>query len=135
MATCQVVLLEECLLQRAIRMPTDPRVTTTCALNARACSGQLPGDLAAQAATARNETDQVAIEQSEREFAVGLAADAEASGFGDFWEQQFCTWDGGVPDDLDGGADGWAVDVYWCAPEGGTDRVADATIVDASGLE
>ncbi len=134
-ATCHVVLLEECLLQRAIRMPTDPRVTKTCALSEEACAGQLPGDLSAQAAAARHETDQVTIEQSEREFTVGLASDAEPPAVASFWEQQFCMWDGGVPDDLDGGADGWGegVDAYWCAvSDGGS---SDVTTVDTGSPE
>ncbi len=131
-ATCHVVLLEECLLQRAIRMPTDPRVTITCLQSGQACAGQLPGDLSAQATAARHETDQVAIEQAEREFAGGLATDAEAPGVASFWEQQFCMWDGGAPDDLDGGADGWGVDAYWCASDAGS---GDLTIADTGSLE
>jgi hypothetical protein len=108
-------------------MPTDPRVTTTCALSEQACAGQLPGDLSAQAVAARHETDQVAVEQAEREFAVGLMDDAEAPGVGSSWQQQFCMWDGGIPDDLDGGVDGWGVDVFWCAADGGS---GDVTIAD-----
>jgi hypothetical protein len=132
-ATCQVVLLEECLLQRAIRMPADPRVTRTCFLSGQACAGQLPGDLSVQATAARHETDQVAVEQAEREFAVAVANDADPPAVTAFWEQQFCTWDGGVPDDLDGGVDGWGegVDAFWCSvSDGGS---GDATIVDAGG--
>jgi hypothetical protein len=132
LSTCHVALLEECLLQRAIRMPNDPRVTTTCSLSAQACAGEVPGDLSSQVAAARHETDQVAVEQAEREFAMGLAADAEAPGVGAFWEQQFCMWDGGVPDDLDGGADGWSVDVFWCAADGGS---ADDALVDTGSPE
>jgi hypothetical protein len=133
--TCHVALLEECLLQRAIRLPTDPRETRTCAASEQACSGRLPGDLSAQAAAARHETSQVAVEQAEREFVVGLASDAEPPAVASFWEQQFCMWDGGVPDDLDGGADGWGegVDATWCAVSDG--GPGDVTTVDAGGVE
>jgi hypothetical protein len=120
-AACHVVLMEECLLQRAIRLPNDPRVTMTCFLSGQACTGLLPGDLSSQAVAARHETDQVAVAESEREFVMGLEADAEASGVAAFWEQQFCLWDGGAPEDLDGGVDGWGeeVDTYWCAVDAG----------------
>lgn len=132
-ATCHVVLLEECLLQRAIRLPTDPRVTVACFESAQACAGQLPGDLSAQAVAARHETDQVAVEQAEREFTVALESDADPSAVAAFWEQQFCMWEGGHPEDLDGGVDGWGegVDAFWCATlDGGS---ADATIPDGDG--
>jgi hypothetical protein len=130
-ATCHVVLLEECLLQRAIRLPNDPRVTTTCFLGGQACAGLLPGDLSSQAVAARHETDQVVVEEAEREFVIGLEADAEPAGVGAFWEQQFCMWDGGAPDDLDGGVDGWGegVEAYWCALDDGGSL--DGTLVDA----
>ncbi len=137
-AACHVVLLEECLLQRAIRMPTDPRVTTTCFESGQACAGQRPGDLSAQAAAARHETDQVAVEQAEREFAVAVENDADPPAVAGFWEQQFCMWDGGVPDDLDGSVDGWGegADAFWCAvSDGGSADVADVAIVDAGAPE
>jgi hypothetical protein len=115
-APCHVALLEECLLQRALRLPADPRVTQTCFLSERACAGKLPGDLSAQAVAARHETDQVAVEQAEREFAVALETDADPPAVASFWAQQFCMWDGGLPDDLDGGGDGQAEgeNLPWC---------------------
>jgi hypothetical protein len=97
---CHVELLEECLLQRAIRPPTDARLTQTCYLSAQACAGELPGDLSALAGQARQETRQVAVEQSEREFALTLARDASTPAVASYWQQQFSGWDGGLPVDL-----------------------------------
>jgi hypothetical protein len=99
-ATCNVGLLQECLIQRSIRGPADMRVTQSCEQSAQACAGQLPGDLTAQALSAQHETDQVAVEEAEAEVALaaelypdsGYVAAQVAS-----WQQKFATWDGGLP--------------------------------------
>jgi hypothetical protein len=92
-ATCHVGLLEECLLQQAVRGPADPRVTQTCALSKQACEGILPGDLSSQALAARHETDQVevqeAMEEAARANAVEMKGGAVCQG-----------WEGGVPVDV-----------------------------------
>jgi hypothetical protein len=92
-----VGLLEECILQQAIRGPNDPRVTQSCELSSEACAGQLPGDLTAQALAAQNETSQVTIEECRKELdaAAEVAPDADLS----YWEQQLSMWDGGLPSD------------------------------------
>jgi hypothetical protein len=96
-AQCHVGLLEECILQQAIRGPNDPRVTQSCELSSEACAGQLPGDLTAQALAAQNETSQVTIEECRKELdaAAEVAPDADLS----YWEQQLSMWDGGLPSD------------------------------------
>jgi hypothetical protein len=96
-AQCHVGLLEECLLQQAIRGPNDPRVTQSCVLSGEACAGQLPGDLTTQALAAQNETSQVTIEECAKELdaAAQLVPDANLS----YWEQQLSMWDGGLPSD------------------------------------
>ncbi|MGH7271671.1 MAG: hypothetical protein ACREJ3_14665 [Polyangiaceae bacterium] len=104
-ASCHVVLLEECLLQRAIRAPGDPRLTEACRLSEAACAGQLPGDLSAQAVAARRETDQVTAEECERELAISSPLDADVAA-ASYWAQRFSAWDGGLPSgDLDAPSD------------------------------
>jgi hypothetical protein len=103
-ASCHVFLLEECLLQRAIRAPGDPRLTEACRLSEAACAGQLPGDLSTQALAARRETDQVTVEECERELVIASALDA-SGGSASYWEQRFSAWDGGLPGDLDAPSD------------------------------
>lgn len=101
-ASCHVGLLQECLLQRAIRGPADPRVTQSCALSAQACAGQLPGDVSAQAIAAQRETDQVTVEECDREVArAAVLAPGTASV--SYWQTHPSSWDGGLPPD-DAGA-------------------------------
>lgn len=102
-APCHVGLMEECLIQKAVRGYADPRVTQACALAAQACAGQLPGDLAAQETAAEHETDQVTIEECDREVAVAaqLAPDSSAVGY---WQTVLAQWDGGLPPPLDASA-------------------------------
>jgi len=104
-APCHVGILEECLLQRAIRLPSDPRVTETCYVSQQACAGLLPGDLSAQAAAARHETDQVTIEECERELAITATIPGNDASVAS-WSQKFSAWDGGLPEDVDATADG-----------------------------
>ena len=79
MAQCHVGLMQECMIQRALRGPADPRVTQTCQLSAQACAGQLPGDLGAQAIAARQETDQVTLQLlAENEAVAQSLADGSA---------------------------------------------------------
>jgi hypothetical protein len=96
MGPCHAGLMQECMIQRALRGPADPRVTQTCQLSAQACAGQLPGDLAGQATAARQETDQVTLQlltENEAESA-GLADASSASS-----QQDGGAGDGGVPVD------------------------------------
>jgi hypothetical protein len=79
MVQCHVGLMQECMIQRALRGLADPRVTETCQLSAQACAGELPGDLAAQATAARQETDAVTLQLiSENEMAAQQLGDAGA---------------------------------------------------------
>jgi hypothetical protein len=109
-AQCNVALVEECLLQRAIRLPSDSRVTQTCALSEQACAASLTGDLSPQAAAARHETDQVTIEECQRELAISAAIAPDAATV-TYWAQQLSMWDGGLPSAapdaaVEGGNDG-----------------------------
>ncbi len=93
---CHVGLLQECLIQQALRGPADPRVTQTCQLSKQACAGQLPGDLSAQALAAQHETDQVTIQLCGEN--LNLAAELEPdSSLVTSWRQILSTWDGGLP--------------------------------------
>jgi hypothetical protein len=104
-AGCHVGLLQECLLQRAIRGPADPRVTQTCAWSDQACAGQLAGDLSSQALAAQSETQQVIIEIADDELARSAQLTPDAA-IVTYWQQQLSLWDGGLPEgDVDTGAD------------------------------
>jgi hypothetical protein len=96
--SCGIGLLEECLLQRMIRGPADPRDTTTCQLSDAACAGAMPGDLGLAVAAARHETDQVTIEEGQRELGIAAQLTPDAS-LVSFWQQQISTWEGGLPAD------------------------------------
>jgi hypothetical protein len=95
-AQCHVGLLQECLLQRAIRGPSDPRTTQSCHLSEAACAGQLPGDVTTQAEAARHETDQVTIEEGNEELALAAQLEPDSSVVA-YWTGQLATWDGGLP--------------------------------------
>jgi len=99
-AACHVGLLQECLLQQAIRGPADPRTTRTCRWSAQACAGELAGDRSAEAMAAQHETDQVAVEQMNAEVAAIAATDA-APGYVNEWREILSGWDGGLPPDDD----------------------------------
>lgn len=100
-ASCHVGLLQECLLQQAVRGPADPRWTQTCALSAQACAGQAPGDLSTQALAAQNETNQVAAQVAYEELAVASAGNpAEAGDMVAYWDQTLSSWEGGMPIDV-----------------------------------
>jgi len=100
-ANCHVGLLQDCLIQRAIRGFPDSRVTETCRLSAQACAGELPGDLTEQAHTAAHETDQVTIERVLCDVAAGAAAYPDTSAeYKSGWQQRILSgWDGGLPVD------------------------------------
>ena len=98
---CHVGLLEECLIQQALRGPADPRVTQACQLSAEACAGQLPGDLTAQAIAAQHETDQVTVQRCSEELDQAARLQPDSSLVAE-WRQTLATWDGGLPQgDLD----------------------------------
>jgi len=100
-ASCHVGLLQDCLIQRAIRGFPDSRVTETCRLSAQACAGQLPGDLTEQAQAAAHETDQVTIERVLCDVAAGAALYPDTSAeYKSGWQQRILSgWDGGLPAD------------------------------------
>ena len=57
-----------------------------------------------QAAAARHETDQVTVEEAERELALSADSDASPSLVA-CWQMKLSTWDGGLPSgDLDAAA-------------------------------
>jgi len=106
--SCHVGLLQECLLQEAIRGPAGGACETqTCKLSDQACAGQLPGDLTAQALAAQHETDQISVGECVRELdesaqmrleagdtinqTDGAAAESIA-----YAEQLLSEWDGGL---------------------------------------
>jgi|GEM_PF-1354503 len=100
-ATCHVGLLQDCLIQRAIRGFPDSRVTETCRLSAQACAGQLPGDLTEQAQAAAHETDQVTIERVLCDVSAKAALYPDTSAdYKSSWQQEILNgWDGGLPAD------------------------------------
>ncbi|MCL2726289.1 MAG: hypothetical protein FWD69_17850 [Polyangiaceae bacterium] len=111
-ASCHVGLLQDCLIQRAIRGFADARVTEACRLSAQACTEQLPGDLTEKAQAAKQETDQVAIERALCElqnYTPWYPSDPVKP----HWLEVLSGWKGGLPADaldcakemLDAGAD------------------------------
>ena len=128
-ASCHVGLLQDCLIQRAIRGFADSRVTKTCRLNAQACAGELPGDLTAQAQAAKLETDQVAMESAlcsvENRAARSAYPDAAAE-FKAHYLGVLSGWDGGLPADaLDCAKD--ALDAGVDADDASSDDASDAS--------
>lgn len=103
-ATCHVGLLQECLIQRALRGPADPRVTISCALAMQSCAGVIPGDLSAQALAAQNETNQVTIEVMWRFLNILAQTEPDAEAYTiSHYGQVLASWEGGLPDgDLPG---------------------------------
>lgn len=95
---CHVGLLQECLLQQALRGPGDPRVTRSCRLSHQACAGNLPGDLTAEALAAQHETDQVTIQEFKEEIAVDARREPNSS-YVQYWQEQLALWEGGLPAD------------------------------------
>jgi hypothetical protein len=93
-AECHVGLLQECLLQQALRGPGYSCATRTCRLSEQACAGQPSGDPSAQALAAQRETDQVTIEEFKDEIALEAKIDPD-SGYVTYWERQLSLWDGG----------------------------------------
>ena len=103
-ASCHVGLLQDCLIQRAIRGFPDSRVTQTCQLSEQACAGQLPGDLTEQAHAAKLETDQVAMELALCSVETRAAASQSqypdaAAEFRAYWVKTLSPWEGGLPAD------------------------------------
>ena len=111
-ATCHVGLLQECLIQRALRGPADPRVTISCALAMQSCAGVIPGDLSAQALAAQNETNQVTIKVMWRFLNILAQTEPDAEAYTiSHYGQVLASWEGGLPDgDLPGiiDAGGWS---------------------------
>jgi hypothetical protein len=99
-AQCHVGLLEECLLQSALRGPADSRVSLSCAQSAEACAGKLPGDLSAQALAAQHETDQVTIQVANEELSIAAELQPDSSVIS-YWSGRLSLWDGGLPVDVD----------------------------------
>lgn len=110
--TCHIGLLQDCLIQRAIRGFSDPRVSETCERSARACAGDMPGDLATDGQFAAHETEQIAVERAIVEVRFSAArrdAGADAGDAGNApvteIEEKLATWTGGFARDaFDGGA-------------------------------
>jgi hypothetical protein len=94
---CHVGLLQECLIQQALRGPGDPCVTQACALSDEACAGQLPGDLSSQALAAQGETAQVSVGECMKEamLSAQLAPDGAAADFS-YATTILSEWDGGL---------------------------------------
>lgn len=95
-ATCQVDLLEECLLQHAIRGPADRRPTQACERSARACAGNREGDRLTQASEARIETGQIAVEAFAADIAIELARNPTSAELARA-QATLDAWDGGRP--------------------------------------
>ena len=98
-AQCHVGLLQECLLEQALRGPADPRVTKTCQLSDEACAGGLPGDLSAQALAAQHETDQTTVQTCEEEVAIAAQLEPGSTIVG-WWQKNLSSWEGGLPSDI-----------------------------------
>lgn len=100
-SSCHVGLLQECLIQRSLRGPADPRVTQSCQRSEQACAGQLPGDVSSQALAAQHETDQVTVQLCKGEVASAARLVTDADVIGQWgvmrWEQTLSAWDGGLP--------------------------------------
>jgi histone H3/H4 len=105
-ASCHAGLLQECLIQRALRGVADPRITETCAESDQACAGETLGDLTAEALAAQHETDQVTVQVYDEELGIAAQLAPDASNLA-YWSSVLSAWDGGLPTDVnDGGADG-----------------------------
>lgn len=103
-AQCHVGLLQECLLQQALRGPADQRVTQSCQRSEEACAGDLPGDLTTEALEAQTETGQVTIEEFKDEVAVEAKLDPESKYYNwPYWQGQLALWEGGLPPGEDAG--------------------------------
>jgi hypothetical protein len=94
---CHVGLLQECLIQRALRGSASACNTESCRWSDQACSGLLPGDLTARAIVAQHETDQVTVGecglelvQSAKLLPDGGVEDLAAA------NQLLSLWDGGL---------------------------------------
>jgi hypothetical protein len=137
-ASCHVGLLQDCLIQRAIRGFPDARVTETCRLSAQACAGELAGDLSEQAHAAKLETDQVTMESALCAVETRAAANQSqhpdaAAQFKAYWLGVLSGWDGGLPADalecakdmLDAGADADADDANAGDTGASTDDASD----------
>ena len=118
-AQCHVGLLQECLLQQALRGPADKRATQSCSLSQQACVGALPGDLSDQALAAQRETDQVTIEEAKEEEAIVRIAQPDATVP---WPPAVCAWDGGLPPGEDAS---WADD-FLCHDGGAPDSAQNS---------
>jgi hypothetical protein len=116
---CHAGLLQECLLQRAMRGPRDARLTQTCFESDLACAGQLAGDRSGEARAARHETDQVAVEVALRQMDIAGSLLGDAAAFSSDRAALLAAWDGGLPTDL--APDGAAID-----DDGAADGMADA---------
>jgi hypothetical protein len=123
-AQCHVGLLQECLLQQALRGPADKRVTRSCKLSQQACAGALPGDLSNEALGAQRETEQVTIEEAKEEAAIVLIAHPDAAAGP--WPPPICVWDGGLPPGEDAS---WADD-FLCHDGGPSDAASDSQAGD-----
>jgi hypothetical protein len=98
---CHAGLLQECLLQRAMRGPSDTRETQTCFESDLACAGQLPGDRSAEALAARHETDQVAVEVALHEMDIASSLLGDAAALAPDRAGLLARWDGGWPTDVE----------------------------------
>jgi hypothetical protein len=98
-STCHVGLLQECLLQQALRGPADPRLTLTCAESAQACAGQLNGDLSSQALASQLESAQVEVQVVLEDY-ERIYARFPDSGIDTVIANLLAAWDGGMPTDV-----------------------------------
>jgi hypothetical protein len=101
-ATCQVALLEECVLQRGLLGPADSTRTETCVRSDNACAGQLAGDPATMAVEARHETDAVTATVAEGELARAARLQPDSSFIGSL-EQNLAALDAGFAPTVDAG--------------------------------
>jgi len=101
---CHVGLLQDCLIQRAVRGFADPRVSDTCERSARACAGSMPGDLTADGQFAADETQQIAVERAVSEFRLTVRPDAGFDAYYLAWKARLESYNGGFARDaFDGG--------------------------------
>lgn len=98
-ATCHLGLLEDCLIQRAIRGFGDARRTISCQLSDDACAGVLPGDRATDFAFADHETSQVTVERLIVELDMTRTVVRKEDLYFHGWEARLAAWDGGLPAD------------------------------------
>jgi hypothetical protein len=102
--TCLVGLVQECLIQQGLRGFGDSRLTRTCWLSRQACDGRLAGDLSQRARAAQVETDQVTIQEWNREVELAAKLEPDASEVED-WRKRLSAWEGGLPTDVDDAGD------------------------------